>query len=127
MIVTTIEKSQEVLDKYNSLFEEAGNLIGETIMTLRDYYNFLPEIIRAAKSEGNWQHFTMLPLDEDLFIINANTRKITVPNSFKTIGLEGEAYAETVYFKINRYFDVIDFNSANCVIEWKINDIEGAS
>ena len=131
MIVTTVQKTDEVMNQYSKLFQEANTLLGsEQIKTLSDYYNALKDIVETAKNQGkSWQYFTMLPLDEDLFIIDANTRKISVPNSFKVIGLEGEAYAETIYFKINRYFDITDFGSSEltCVIEWKIGDVIGAS
>lgn len=39
--------------------------------------------------EGNpiGRKYTILPLDEEVFDINANSRIITVPNAFKTNGI----------------------------------------
>lgn len=63
----------------------------------------------------------MLPLDEDHFTINANTRAITIPDSFKKNGLavQGDHLAEIVYFKIDRYFDYMDFNNTEIFIQWE--------
>lgn len=63
----------------------------------------------------------MLPLDEEPFEVNANTRKINIPTSLKQIGVVGDNYAEIVFFKIDRYFDAVDFGSEsiNATIEWQ--------
>ena len=58
--------------------------------------------------------YTILPLDEETFDIDANSRKITIPNSFKSgVGVQGDQVAEIIYFKINRYFDATDLNTQN--------------
>lgn len=66
----------------------------------------------------------MLPLEEltdDVFIINANTRGINVPNNFKKNGIavQGDHAAEVVYFKIDRYFDMHDLSLADIYIQWE--------
>jgi hypothetical protein len=60
-------------------------------------------------------------LDEPTFTINANTRKIEVPEQFKTIGVEGDINAEIIFFTIDRFFDAMDFGSEQVIaaIEWK--------
>ena len=65
--------------------------------------------------------YTVLPLDEDTFDIDANTREIKVPTHFKNNGIsvQGDEIAEVVYFKINRYFDTIDLSTKDIYIQWR--------
>lgn len=64
--------------------------------------------------------FSMLPLDEDVFDIDANTRKISVPKAFADNGIsvQGDEISEVVYFKINRFYDATDLFNQNIMIEW---------
>jgi hypothetical protein len=51
----------------------------------------------------------MVPLDEDPFIIDLNTRSITVPTSFsKCASVQTDMLAETIIFVVDRYFDYMD-------------------
>ena len=54
-------------------------------------------------------------------MIDANSRAITIPVDFKKNGIavQGDEVAEIVYFKINRYFDFMDFNNAEIYIQWE--------
>ena len=63
----------------------------------------------------------MLPLDEKPFEIDANTRAITVPDNFKRHGIsvQGDEIAETLFFKINRYFDAVDFDTCRIFVQWE--------
>ena len=89
------------------------------ITTLEEYYNWLPDLKRDA--DGKPTKYTMLPLDEPHFEINANTRAINIPNDFKKNGIavQGDDLAEVVYFKVDRYFDAMDFNNTTIYIEWE--------
>ncbi len=73
--------------------------------------------------EGNpiGRKYTILPLDEEVFDINANSRIITVPNAFKTNGIsvQGDQIAEIVYFRIDRFFDATDLNEMDIFIQWE--------
>lgn len=104
------------------------------IHDLYDYFIAFPNILKAAgkkdqdsnaKVPGDdlyWtKYFTILPLDEPVFEIDANTRKITVPNQFKTIGVEGDKSAEIIFFLIDRFFDTVDFGAQEiqAAIEWQ--------
>lgn len=104
------------------------------IHDLYDYFIAFPNILKAAgkkdqdanaKVPGDdlyWtKYFTILPLDEPVFEIDANTRKITVPNQFKTIGVEGDKSAEIIFFLIDRFFDAVDFGAQEiqAAIEWQ--------
>ena len=124
MIVKVNSSNQE---RYNKLFNKANNLLGDTLATpitsIRDYFRELPNIIKKAdKTAGEiWQYYAMLPLDEEPFYVDANTRKITIPNNRKQIGVIGDNYAEIIFFKIARYFDSVDFGSESIVatVEWQ--------
>ena len=63
--------------------------------------------------------------DEEIFEIDANARTIKVPASFKKngVGVVSDQLAETVWFKINRYFDIKDFGKASEVEELKDGDL----
>ena len=90
------------------------------ISTLPEYFYYLGQLGRINTK------YLVLPLDEPYFNINANTRKIEIPKEFSTNGIsvQGDHGAEIVYFKINRFFDFMDFGSpdANIIIQWETSD-----
>lgn len=61
--------------------------------------------------------FTQTPA-EQRFIIDSNTRTITVPSALKNIGVEHDHNAETIFFEINRFYDNEDLDSHICVIHY---------
>jgi len=65
-----------------------------------------------------------LPVDEGTFDIDANTRKIEIPTEFMTSGIavKGDEIAETLYFTIDRYFDVTDLYYKDILVQWKNAD-----
>lgn len=69
----------------------------------------------------------MLPVNEEYFQINANERRIKIPDNFKLhgIGVQGDQIAETLYFRVNRYFDHMDLNNTNIYIQWTYLDEKG--
>jgi hypothetical protein len=72
----------------------------------------------------------MLPIDEERLEINANTREISIPASFKRlVGVQGDHLAETLIFSIDRFFDYVDLfpgahDGMQIYIQW--TDAEGA-
>lgn len=64
--------------------------------------------------------FLTMPADEDYFEINANTRAIAIPSSFKKngVGVYGDHLAEMLVFKIDRYFDYQDLYNTKIAINW---------
>ena len=60
----------------------------------------------------------MLPLDEEPFEIDANKRTITVPIHFKSSGVSvvGDEIAETVFFRIARFFDAMDLETCDIFV-----------
>ena len=83
------------------------------INSLEDYFVNI-EAIRALwvniaerqiPSPGGY--LLLMPADEDIFMINANTREIAVPASVKKngVGVFGDDGAEMLVLRIDRYFD----------------------
>lgn len=95
--------------KYKALFEKVSEILNlePVISTLDEYFQHLHEISLKDPS------LIILPLDEEKFFIDGNSRKITVPQAFTKngVGVQGDHYAEYIYFEIDRYFENIDFGS----------------
>lgn len=95
--------------KYKALFEKVSKILKlePAISTLDEYFQHLNEISLKDPS------LIMLPLDEEKFFIDGNSRKITIPQAFTKngVGVQGDHYAEYIYFEIDRYFENIDFGS----------------
>lgn len=110
---------------YVDLFEMANKQLGlsgteEEIKTIDDYFSHIGDLIIDEKSDPL---FAILPADEELFEIDANKRKITVPASFSGgASVIGDEMAETIYFSIDRYFDTTDFASdwLTPIVQWEI-------
>ncbi len=142
-VITYIDNSNS--KEYTILFDKASkllNLTGEdTLTSLEDYYAQLPDLIKLRTEQEQEDTFyntvhslgrrlTMLPLDENRFVIDANSRTITVPNDFKKngIGVQGDELAEVVYFEVDRFFDATDLDTCEIYIQWEAaNGDKGAS
>lgn len=129
--ITLFGKAYEVLLRNNKLKE------GETISSLDDYFFHLNDLINENNVDVNGSimtqaelfKFLMLPLDEPTLDIDINTRSIKVPATFaKCAGVEGDHYAETVMFTVDRYVDYMDLDNTIIYVQWKTEDgNEGAS
>lgn len=105
-------KYQALFEKVNKILDlpkkdEQGTVITHAISTLDGYFQHLNEISQKDPS------LIILPLDEEKFFIDGNSRKIAVPQAFTKngVGVQGDHYAEYIYFEIDRYFENIDFGS----------------
>lgn len=112
------KKSEKNADLYNKLFYKASQTLGlesgDEIVSINEYFYNLVELAQSDLQ------YTVLPLDEETFKINANTRTIDIPNDFKSgVGVQGDQVAEIIYFEIDRYFDATDLNTQNICIEWE--------
>lgn len=96
----------------------------KVITSLNEYFYYMDSI--PAIKNGK---YTRLPLDENLFEIDADTRNIAVPPVFAQNGIsvQSDEVAETLYFKIDRYYDATDLATQNVFIEWKNAADEGVS
>lgn len=119
-MITKVTKENKAL--YQALFEKVNQDLGFTddenkITSLDEFFSQLEQI-----SQTNMV-YTVLPLDEPTFDINADTRAITVPDSFRKNGIsvQGDQAAEVVYFTIDRYVDAMDLyrDDIKIVIQWE--------
>ena len=68
--------------------------------------------------DGTIKKITQLPSDEPRFIIDSNSREITIPDEFTFLGVKNDANAETIYFEIDRYFDAEDLSKHTIVVQY---------
>jgi hypothetical protein len=85
-----ITKTLNLGDEYQDLFAEiykASSTTGSPVppVEINDMADYFQEISKIKLLEGG--KFLRLPLDEPLFEIDANTRKINVPVDFKSNGV----------------------------------------
>lgn len=101
---------------YEALFRAAEEQLGiASITSIHEYLDALSEVDShgiPVRQDPNNYNLLRLPVEEDepLFEINANTREITIPEPFKKNGLtvQGDKLAEIIYFKMARFFDMMD-------------------
>lgn len=118
-----ITKTLNLDSAYSELFDEIREKSNGAI-DINNVEGFFGNIIEISALD---KKYLRLPLDEPMFEIDANTRKIEVPNEFKSNGLsvQGDHLAETVYFVIDRYFDYMDLNNTDVSINWKMGAESG--
>lgn len=100
------------------------------INTLEDYFCNIDHLLGSLdgdEAEYYEPKYIMLPLDEEPFKIDANARTITVPTNFRRNGVsvQGDEIAEMLYFTIDRYFDAVDFDTADIYIQWETPTVNG--
>lgn len=124
--------------QYQTLFEKANKLLNYTdpndiITDINAYFTVIGEIkdkiLQWQESPNDFAnsevkpdpYFLILPNDEGLFAINADTRAITIPEAFSKsgIGVQGDELAEIVYFSIDRYFDTADLFDKEIFVQWE--------
>lgn len=120
--------TKEIIGKndhlYDTLFAEIREQTSYTIYTLEDYFGQLGNIVEWVSRNMDYAYFLRLPTDEDFFEINANSRMISVPSNYRSHGIAvvGDTYAETLWFKIDKYYDLQDFGDANVQVRiyWEL-------
>ena len=118
------ENGEFVPDTADEFAEGTEYYKADRITSLNEYFHYIDRI-KAIKNGK----YTRLPLDENLFEIDADKRSITVPPAFvqNGISVQSDEVAETLYFKIDRYYDATDLAMQNVFIEWKNSVDEGVS
>lgn len=111
---TSITDNNQVYYEINDSLKDRINEItdsdiatedGMNIDSLGEYFSIL-DILKDIHPR-----FLRLPIDEDLFVINANTRQIAFPQNDYVYAVLGDKNAETIYFDIDRYYDIFDLGS----------------
>lgn len=122
MIVTVKESNS---NKYLGLFTEAYEYLvdegkitpvnGKTRLSdLSEYYGHMADFLEAQE----WK-FLMLPLDEEPFYIDLNSRTVNIPASFsKCASVQKDQLAETIIFVADRYFDYMDLANTQIYVQW---------
>ena len=118
--------------KYEALYAKAQNELRNSgdpnlatveINSLETYFGKIEELLKSSKAgiENYGRTYTILPLDEEYFEIDTNTRIIKVPEAFRKNGIavQGDMGAETIYFKVPRYFDAMDLDHTDIYIQWQ--------
>ena len=120
----------------------------DPIDRIEKYFYYLPQLLKLdggmttadiSDPEGAYdilhsegRRFTMIPIparqtedadvvSEYVFEVDADARSITIPKDFTTNGVavQGDELAEVLYFRIDRYFDAMDLDTADHVfIQW---------
>lgn len=80
------------------------------------YKNLLTKIQNAAIQSTTTVN---MPSDKQFYEIDLSSRTINGP---ATISVQGEHYAETIYFLVDRFYDNMDLAQTNCVVHYVIND-----
>lgn len=122
------ENNQPYVDPNTGLY-----VADDPITTIEKYFAYLKYLVELedANSSDNrkvlhslGRRYTMLPLDETPFEIDANSRRIAIPSNFSANGVavQGDQLAEVLYFRIDRYFDAKDLDDAEIFIQWETAD-----
>ena len=82
------------------------------ITNARDYEQFINRISASTPEVLKLR----LPTDEPIYEIDWNTRQVQAP---PFIGVEGDHEAETIYFKMARYYELMDLSDTIGLISCK--------
>ena len=98
----------------------------ERFSSVQEYFSHIQDLLylHDVVVEGkklNGRKYLMLPLDEPVFEVDANKREIIVPAEFKKNGIsvQGDEIAESLIFKINRFFDYADLREMIPQVQWE--------
>lgn len=65
----------------------------------------------------------LLPNTETIYNVDLNTRKIEAP---EFLSVATDHFAETIYFKVDRYFDNMDLTNTICIIQYENDNAKNA-
>lgn len=83
------------------------------MITARDDYL---DLLYRVQDPNRQDKIIKLPADEPIYEINLDTRKIDAP---KFLSVEYDHNAETIYFRVDRFFDNVDLSTMFCVIQYQ--------
>lgn len=115
--------TKDIYGRYDEFFKQVNDLLkldGDDIVgDINDYFTVLGDIRDKVTKEGADPYFLILPNDEPLLKIDANTRKIDTKGWEAGIGTQGDELAEIIYFSIDRYFDTADLYDKDIFVQWE--------
>lgn len=77
------------------------------ITNREDYERYLGSLTNIAETAPSVFRMKRLPVDEIIYEIDLNTRKISAP---PFIGVTGDHSAEFIFFEMDRYYDMMDLS-----------------
>lgn len=80
------------------------------IISTEDYYKYLAYI-----QSNNRPTIAILPSSEKVYNIDLKTRQIETP---EYLSVEHDHKSETVYFKVDRFFDYMDLSQTVCIVQY---------
>ena len=100
-----------------------GGKLYDDLNLLNTYIKVINEITVRDRAIGKARLYDYwhAPFNEPDFIVDTNTRVITVPQEFARngVGVAGDHLAEILFFKIPRFFDTVDLlHCTNVNIYW---------
>lgn len=103
------------------LKDKDGNYVVNRFTSLEQYFTRIGTLVAHAEHPIK---YLMLPLDEPCVEVDANTRNITIPKEFKNrvVSVQGDVIAETLFLRIDRYFDSMDFLETEAYIQWEVKN-----
>lgn len=111
-------------EKYRNLFADAERFLElseGTINDLNAYYGYMKDFYNKAAEERKGYRYIMMPMDEEVFGIDLNTRTISIPTTFSKIGgVQADQMAELVIFETDRYFDYMDLANTFIYVQWQL-------
>ena len=84
------------------------------IISPEDYYKYLAYI-----QSNNRPTIAILPSSEKVYNIDLKTRQIETP---EYLSVEHDHKSETVYFKVDRFFDYMDLSQTVCIVQYVTAD-----
>jgi len=108
-------RQTELSEHYDAEKDYFVEITNGQITSLEEYFQYIKDLCNISPI------YTILPLDEEIFEIDANTRQITVPADFQKNGVsvQGDQISEILYFKIDRFYDMEDLHGCDIFIEWR--------
>ena len=115
-----LKKAYKELEALGKLYDKE---LGQgTFLNVEQYFAHMNDLVTLDPV------YTMLPSDEQPFVINANARTITVPADFnKCAAVVGDNMCEIVTFTVDRYFDYYDLAESHIAVQWSAPVGEGVS
>lgn len=77
--------------------------------------NDYEELLWQLQSNAPTKKAILLPTDEQIYNIDLNTKKVSVP---KYLSVKNDHQAETIYFKFDRYYENVDLSTTSCIIKY---------
>lgn len=128
-----VRMTNELMPKYEELFQAMKNKLMEngvegSVLEINDiatYFRALDKLIEIDSTGALMEtQFYRVPIEEKPIVFNLDTRAINISNSSygSGIGVRGDAFAELILFQGDRFFDIMDLDSCDIYIQWRLGD-----